>query len=99
MRYLSSFVVFRLIGKGNGQGEGGALARPAFNLDLTVVLFDEPVGDDYLLLNVLSSTDLEYLKGLCLAADGNKGLWDAAITTGLQTVMELFVENPAQPGS
>ena len=61
--------------------------------------FDEPVGDDYLLLNVLSSTDLEYLKGLCLAADGNKGLWDAAITTGLQTVMELFVENPAQPGS
>ncbi|MBI2950338.1 MAG: hypothetical protein HYY23_22130, partial [Verrucomicrobia bacterium] len=61
--------------------------------------FDEPVGEDYLLLNVIGQKDLADLKGLCLADDERKARWDSAITDGLQTVLELFVENPAKPGT
>lgn len=60
---------------------------------------DEALGDDYLLLNVVGDKDIIDLTALCLADDLKKGLWDGAITNGLQTVMELFVENPARPGT
>lgn len=61
--------------------------------------FNEPVGEDYLLLNVIGQKDLADLKGLCVADDERKALWDTAISDGLQTVLELFVENRAKPGT
>ena len=60
---------------------------------------DEPVGDDYLLLNVVGQKDAIDLKGLCAADDERKARWDSVITDGLKTVMELFVENPAKLGT
>lgn len=74
------------------RGSNGALV-------LLGQFFDEAVGDDYLLLNVLGDKDTADLRALCLVDDPKKGLWDKAITNGLQTVMELFVENPARPGT
>ncbi len=59
---------------------------------------DEPLGDDYLLLNVIGQKDRADLKGLCINSDSKKALWDAAID-GLQTAMEKFVENPSRPGT
>jgi hypothetical protein len=60
---------------------------------------DEPVGEKYLLLNVLGQQDVAYLKGLCLADDPDKTKWDAAVSAGLTTTLELFRENPARPGT
>jgi hypothetical protein len=60
---------------------------------------DAPVGEDYVLLNVLSSADDAYLRGLCLVDDVDKARWDNAITNGLGTKLELFVENLARPGT
>lgn len=59
---------------------------------------DAPVGDKYVLLNVLGPGDLAALKALCLASDPKKAVWDAAID-GLETTLETFVENPSKPGT
>jgi hypothetical protein len=59
---------------------------------------DEALGDDYLLLNVLGVSDRTALKELCLGDDPARGDWNAAIE-GLVTRLELFVENPAKPGT
>ncbi|MCX7867398.1 MAG: hypothetical protein N2438_09770, partial [Limisphaera sp.] len=59
---------------------------------------DEPTGDDFLLLNVLTSSDRQRLKDLCLPHDPDRTKWDAAID-GLATDLELFAENPARPGT
>lgn len=59
---------------------------------------DEPVGEKYVLLNVLRGADLESVQGLCPAADADKGKWDAAVA-GLSTQLETFIEDPAVPGS
>lgn len=58
-----------------------------------------PTGDSYLLLNVLSQSDLAYLTSLCSSNDPVKPLWDAAITNGLQTAMQQFAEDPTKPGA
>jgi hypothetical protein len=73
------------------RGENGALV---FNGQF----IDAPLGDKYVLLNVLGQADLAALKDVCLGTDPKKGLWDAAIE-GLSTAMELFVENPGKPGT
>src|SRR5262249_49731351 len=59
---------------------------------------DSPLGDKYVLLNVLGDADTASLKALCLAADPRKALWDTAIDS-LSTPMQLFVENPGRPGT
>jgi hypothetical protein len=59
---------------------------------------DEALGDDYVLLNLLGDRDVAYLKELCLGDDPNKSAWDSAVD-GLTTRLELFVENPAKPGT
>ncbi len=59
---------------------------------------DEPVGQKYLLLNVLRDSDLAVVKALCPDADTqNKASWDAAIDS-LSTVVQTFYENPQVPG-
>ncbi len=60
---------------------------------------DEPVGEDFLMLNIVGQKDAIDLKALCSSDDPLKAQWDSAIASGLQTVMELFVENPAKPGT
>ncbi len=74
------------------RGPAGALV---FNGEFV----DDIVGDKYLLLNVLSTSDANYLKGLCLDADPLKGLWSSAIDFGLATSMEHFTEDPNKPGT
>ncbi|MCI0534484.1 MAG: hypothetical protein L0Z50_04585 [Verrucomicrobiales bacterium] len=59
---------------------------------------DAALGDRYLFLNILGPADLAALKGLCLASDSRKALWDAAVD-GLSTDLELFVEDPGKPGT
>src|SRR5206468_3581644 len=59
---------------------------------------DAALGDKYVFLNVLGQGDAAALKALCSNDDDNKANWDAAID-GLTTVLEYFVENPAQPGA
>ncbi len=59
---------------------------------------DEPVGEKYLLLNVLAGLDLQAAKGLCPKTDAaNKSKWDAAVDK-LASKVETFFENPAVPG-
>ena len=59
---------------------------------------NEPVGEKYLLLNVLRGSDLDAVKGLCPATDTlNKSAWDSAIDS-LSTTVQTFYENPQVPG-
>ena len=62
---------------------------------------DAPLGDKYVLLNVAGTQDATTLRELCradLSDPIEKGEWDAAINA-LATDLELFVENPAVPGT
>lgn len=58
---------------------------------------DEVAGEDYLLLNALSPTDVTALKGLVVAGAEGKTGWDSAIDQ-LSTKVETFKENPSKPG-
>lgn len=74
------------------RGKHGALV-------FTGSFIDAPLGDKYVMLNVLSGPDREALRGLCLACEGNdKSHWESAID-GLTTSMETFVESKATPGT
>lgn len=60
---------------------------------------DESLGDDYLLLNVLSAADQQAIRDLCPDGD-RKEKWDTIVSAGgLQTTTELFVANSARPGT
>lgn len=56
------------------------------------------LGDKYVFLNVVGEADAAEMKALCATDDDHKSRWDTAID-GLSTTMELFIENPAQPGT
>ncbi|MHB9006230.1 MAG: hypothetical protein ACYDC1_04810 [Limisphaerales bacterium] len=58
---------------------------------------DEPVGEKYLLLNVLRGSDLESAKALCPTDDPDRSKWETVVN-GLATVLETFHENPSVPG-
>ncbi|MBC8003340.1 MAG: hypothetical protein H7X97_12205, partial [Opitutaceae bacterium] len=60
---------------------------------------DAPVGDKYVLLNVLGGQDLATLKGLAeKEPQAKKDLWNSAID-GLSTAMEKFIEDTGKPGT
>lgn len=59
---------------------------------------EETVGEDYVHLNTLSSSNIVTLKGLADAEDELKAEWDAAIDS-LTTRLESFVEDPDVPGT
>ena len=59
---------------------------------------DEVLGEDYLLLNRLSTADTVALKGLVATDDQDKTAWNTAID-GLSTRMETFMENPVKRGT
>ncbi len=56
------------------------------------------LGEDYLLLNILSADDVTALKDLVDAADLDKAWWDIAIN-GLATTLETFMEDPSKRGT
>jgi hypothetical protein len=69
------------------------------NLVLQGQFVDDPVGEKYLLLNVLRGADLAAVKGLCPVSDTqNKSAWDAAVDA-LATPVYTFHEDPNSPGS
>ncbi|MDB4438286.1 hypothetical protein N9195_01715 [bacterium] len=59
---------------------------------------DEIVGEDYLHLNLLSSSDIASLKTLCPDIDPDNEKWNDAINA-LNTQLETFSEDPGVPGS
>ncbi|MBI4662173.1 MAG: hypothetical protein HY735_25420 [Verrucomicrobia bacterium] len=59
---------------------------------------DDPVGEKYLLLNVVHASDISALQGLCPTGDPDKSKWDTAVL-GLATTLETFVEDTAKPGT
>ena len=60
---------------------------------------EEIAGDDYLDLNILSTTDIAEIHGLKeYLGDDNKANWEAAVN-GLLTRVETLIENPAQKGN
>ena len=59
---------------------------------------DDPVGEKYVLLNVLRGSDLAYVKGLCPDTDAKKGEWDSAIDK-LATEVVTFGPDPKVPGN
>lgn len=58
----------------------------------------EALGDDYLLVNILSTDDVTALKGLADSGDLKKSAWNTAID-GLQTKVETFMEDPSKRGT
>ncbi len=67
-------------------------------LVLLGVFVDEPAGEDYLNLNVLSTDDVAKLNGLVTVGDVDESAWSAAIS-GLTTRVETFVADPAKAGT
>ncbi len=59
---------------------------------------NEPAGEDYVELNVLSAEDLASLKGAVAQTDNEKSRWDQAID-GLSTKVETFIEDPLRIGT
>ncbi len=59
---------------------------------------DEPAGEDYIHLNVLSPEEKAALDGLPSISDPNASLWASAIA-GLITKVETFIEDPAKIGT
>ena len=73
------------------RGDSGALV-------LKGEFFEETVGEDYVLSNLLGAGDIEELKELVSDDDGDKGLWEIAVD-GLSTRMDVFTEDPDVPGT
>lgn len=69
-----------------------------YELRLEGTFVDEIVGEDYLNLNVLSSTELDQLKNVVGIADSDKSKWDALIQA-LATKVDTYVKNPAIAGT
>ncbi len=59
---------------------------------------DDPTGEKYLLLNLLSPADKATAYGLCSSTDANYGHWTTAID-GLSTTLNTFVPDPAKAGT
>ncbi len=68
------------------------------NLVFQGQFIDDPVGEKYLLLNVLSDADLTAAQGLCPITDSDYPNWVAAIAN-LSTSVYTFHEDPKVPGS
>ena len=76
----------------------GPGARPLGGLVLQGEFKDEIVGEDYILLNTLTDTDLAVLKNLPASNDTDLAAWQTAIDN-LKTTVETFKENSSSPGS
>lgn len=59
---------------------------------------DEVLGDDYLLLNVISDADKKALENLCHENDPDLAKWKGAIT-GLKAILRPMVENNEKRGT
>lgn len=76
-----------------------SLASSRGSLILKGEFHDEIAGEDYLDLNVLSTTDVAALKVLAVNEEAAiQSKWNAAID-GLRTQVQTFVENPSKRGT
>lgn len=71
---------------------------PVGGLTLIGQFVDEISGEDYLLLNALSTDDVASLKAIVNADDNDYDKWSAAIDN-LSTKVETFMEDPAKRGT
>lgn len=60
---------------------------------------DAPVGEKYLLPNILSEEDMRDIKGIVDEHDAVKEEWDEVVERGLKTRMETFYEDPHRKGT
>jgi len=60
---------------------------------------NDVVGDKYLLLNILSPSDLAALTQLVDVSDPLFSLWSTTLKSYLTTDLQRFVEDPAKPGT
>jgi hypothetical protein len=67
-------------------------------LVLRGVFVDEPAGEDYLHLNVLSADDKTVLESLPSLTDTNRNLWISAVGA-LTTRVETFIPDPLKAGT
>ncbi len=58
---------------------------------------DEPTGEKYLQLNLLTGSDLTTVKNLCPATDPDSTKWNNAVAA-LAVSVDTFYENPTIPG-
>lgn len=70
---------------------------PVGSLTYEGMFQDEPTGEKYLQLNVLTGSDLNTVLALCPRADQNKDHWDDAVRL-LAVNVETFYEDPRIPG-
>ena len=75
---------------GNRGANGALVLRGEF--------VEATLGEDYLLLNALTPTDVQTMKDLSSDAPTIKAKWDSAIAS-LSTTLETFQEDPAVPGT
>ena len=68
------------------------------NLVLQGQFVDDPVGEKYLLLNVLRGADLEAVENLCSTNDSQYPAWTNTVGA-LSTPVYTFHEDPNAPGS
>ncbi len=68
------------------------------SLVLIGTFVNEPAGENYVNLNVLSAADKAVLDALPSNADVNAGLWASAVNA-LTTRVETFIEDPAKVGT
>jgi hypothetical protein len=74
------------------RGKSGALVfKGAFQ--------DEPVGEDYFLLNTAAGADLNALKNLVGDGDALKSAWQNTAIPGLSARVETFIENVNKRGT
>jgi len=59
---------------------------------------EEPVGEDYIDLNVLTPVEVNVVKALVAATDPRRAAWLTAVDS-LTTTLETFVEDPQAPGT
>jgi hypothetical protein len=59
---------------------------------------DDPVGEKYLMLNVLEGADLAAVQGLCPASDPNYTQW-TNLVANLAAPLYTFYQEPGVPGS
>ena len=86
---LPPHLVGRLFFDPNVGAHGSLIFRGEFK--------DELLGEKYILLNVMTPSDIAAAQGICPTGDADKAKWDAAIN-GLASTVEVFQEEPIGSG-
>lgn len=80
------------------RGPTGSDGQPVGALVFQGEFIEPAAGLSYLLGNVLSETDINIIKSLPSTNDPDLTTWEDAVDS-LETTLEIFIEDPAVPGS